>query len=186
MILLILGLLLWTAVHFMRRLAPDQRQALQDRFGDGSKGIIAAVLLLAIVLMVIGYRGAEGTVYWSRNSALTSINNLLMLLAVALLGLGSSKSQFRRHMRHPMLAGVGIWAIAHLVANGDTPSFVLFGGLAIWAVAQMYVINRAVPEFTPFEEGSREGDIRIIVISLAVYIAIALVHSWLGYKAFGG
>lgn len=186
MILLILGLILWAAAHFLKRLAPEQRLSLQDRFGDASKGVIAAVLLFSIVLMVIGYRGAEGAVFWGRNPALTGINNLLMLLAIALLGLGSSKSQFRGHMRHPMLAGIGVWAIAHLVVNGDTASFVLFGGLAIWAMAEMFVINRAVPEYAPYEGGSREGDIRLIVITLVVYVVISVIHIWLGYNPFGG
>ncbi len=186
MILLILGLILWAAVHFMKRLAPEQRQAMQDRMGDASKGVIAVLLLLSIVLMVIGYRGAEGTVFWGRTPALTGINNLLMLLAVALFGLGSSKSRFRARMRHPMLAGVGVWGIAHLVVNGDTASFVLFGGLIIWALVQMAIINRAVPEYEPYEGGSVAGDIRLVVISLVVYVVISGIHIWLGYNPFGG
>ena len=154
MTLLVLGLLLWMAAHFFKRLAPAGRQAMTDRMGNGSKGVIALLLVLSIVLMVLGYRGAEGSFYWGRSAATTGINNLLMILAVILFGLGSSKSRFRGTLRHPMLTGMVVWAIAHILVNGDTPSFVLFGGLGLWAIAEMIVINRAEPGYTPKEPGT--------------------------------
>lgn len=186
MTLLILGLLLWTGAHVLKRLAPDARQAMQDKMGDGSKGLIALLLVLSIVLMVIGYRMADTAVFWGRNSATVGINNLMMLLAVALFGLGSSKSRLRTRMRHPMLAGVGIWAIAHLVVNGDVASFVLFGGLTIWALAEMVLINRAEPNYTAYDGGSAAGDVRLVLISLVVYAVFAGIHTLLGYNPFGG
>ena len=158
---------------------------MQDKMGDASKGVIALVLLLSVVLMVIGYRSADGPFFWGRSPAMTGINNLLMLLAVALFGLGSSKSRLRAKMRHPMLTGVVVWAVAHLLVNGDTPSFILFGGLAIWALAEMVVINRAVPDYSPYDGGSKAGDIRLAVISLVVFSVISGIHIWLGYNPFG-
>jgi hypothetical protein len=109
-----------------------------------------------------------------------------MIAAVALFGLGSSKSRLRKHMRHPMLTGVIVWALAHLLVNGDTASLVLFGWLAIWAVAEMILINRAEPDYTPYVGGSAAGDIRLLVITLIIYGVIAGVHTWLGYFPFGG
>ena len=186
MTLLILGLILWAGAHFFKRIAPGPRQAMQDRMGDASKGVIALILLLSIVLMVIGYRGADGAFYWGTSPAMTGINNLLMLVAVALFGLGNSKSRLRAKMRHPMLTGVVVWAVAHLLVNGDTPSFVLFGGLAIWALAEMVVINRAVHSYVPYDGGSVAGDVRLAIITLVVFGFIAAIHIWLGYNPFGG
>jgi len=186
MTLLILGLFIWTAVHFLKRLAPAQRSAMQDKMGDASKGVIAVLLVASIVLMVIGYRAAAPDFLWGRSAASTGINNLLMLVSVALLGLGSSKSRLRKKMRHPMLTGVVVWASAHLLVNGDTASIVLFGGLAIWALAQMVIINRAVDDYTPYDGGSVAGDIRLGVITLVIYGIIAGIHTWLGYSPFGG
>ena len=185
MTLLVLGFLLWTAAHFLKRLAPGARQAMQEKMGDGSKGVIALLLLFSVVLMVIGYRAADTTFYWGRSPAMTGINNLLMLVAVALFGLGSSKSRLRAKLRHPMLAGVVVWAIAHLMVNGDVASFVLFGGLAVWALVEMVLINRAEPEYTPFDGGSAAGDARIVIISLVVYAVFAGIHTLLGYNPFG-
>jgi uncharacterized membrane protein len=186
MTLLILGLILWTGAHFFKRLAPGARAAMQDRMGDASKGVIAAVLVLSIVLVVIGYRGTESAFLWGRSPATTGINNLLMLVAVALFGLGNSKSRLRAKMRHPMLTGVVVWSVAHLLVNGDTASIVLFGWLAIWALAEMPLINRAVHSYVPYEGGSVAGDVRLGIITLVVFGVIAAIHTFLGYNPFGG
>lgn len=186
MTLLILGLILWSGVHFFKRLAPAGRAAMQDRMGDASKGVIAILLVASIVLMVIGYRSAPVDFLWGRSAATTGINNLLMLAAVALFGLGSSKSRLRKKMRHPMLTGVVVWSASHLLVNGDTASIVLFGGLAAWALAEMVLINRAEPGYTPYDGGSAAGDIRLAVITIVIYGIIAGIHTWLGYFPFGG
>lgn len=186
MTLLILGLILWTAAHAFKRLLPTQRAALQDRLGDASKGVFAVVLLLSVVLMVIGFRGADTAILWSRTPATTGINNLLMLAAVALFGLGSSKSRLRPKMRHPMLWGTVVWAGAHLLVNGDTASIVLFGWIAVWALFEMALINRAQADYVPWSGGSAAGDLRLGVISLVIYAIIAGIHTWLGYFPFGG
>lgn len=185
MTLLLLGLLIWVVAHFFKRFAPAQRAAMQDKMGDASKGVFAVVLLVSVVLMVLGYRGYTGEFYWGRSAAMVGINNLLMLLAVALFGLGSSKSRFRGKLRHPMLTGVVVWAVSHLLVNGDTASFILFGGLTLWALAEIVVINKAQPDYTPYEGGSVAGDIRLVVISIVVYAVISGIHIWLGYNPFG-
>ncbi|MEM8801761.1 MAG: NnrU family protein [Pseudomonadota bacterium] len=185
MILLTFGLLLWTAAHFLKRVAPGARHAMQQKMGDGSKGVIALLLLLSVVLMVIGYRGSDSAFFWGRSPAMTGINNLLMLVAVILFGLGSSKSRLRSKLRHPMLAGVVVWAGAHLLVNGDVASFILFGGLALWAFAEIALINKAEPDYTPFEGGTAAGDVRLLIISLIVYSVFAGVHTLLGYNPFG-
>ena len=185
MTLLILGLLLWTMTHYLKRLAPAARAAMQDKLGDGAKGIIASLMVISIVMMVIGYRGADTAVFWGRTSAMTGINNLLMILAIALLGVNSSKSRFRGKLRHGMLSGVVVWAVAHVLVNGDVASIVLFGGLAAWAVAHMIILNATTEPDPPFEDGTPAGDVKLLVITLVLYVVISGVHTWLGYLPFG-
>lgn len=185
MTLLILGLLLWSGTHFLKRLAPAARASMQDKMGDGSKGVIAVLMVLSIVLMVIGYKSADTSVLWGRNAAMTGINNLLMIIAVALMGVNSSKSRFRGKLRHGMLSGVVVWSVAHLLVNGDIASLVLFGGLAAWAVAQMVILNRTTEADPPFEGGNAAGDIKLLIITLVLYVVISGVHAWLGYVPFG-
>ena len=181
---LILGILLWWAAHLFKRAAPAPRAALSARLGEASKGLFAVALLGSVVLMVIGYRSAfTGDAYvppiWTIH-----VNNLLMLASVALFGVGSSKSRLRATMRHPMLTGMLVWAVAHLLVNGDWASVILFGGLGAWAVAEMVVINRAEPDYAPWEGGSRAGDIRLVAISLVVFAVISGIHVLLGKWPF--
>lgn len=181
MILLFLGLALWAAAHFYKRALPAQRAAL----GDKGKGFVALAIGLSILLMIFGYRMWDGTFFWGRTSALTGINNLLMVAALYFVSPGPSKGAIFYKMRHPMLTGFSLWAIAHLLVNGDTPSLVLFGGLLVWALAEMVVINRAEPGWTPPQKGSIAKDAMFLAISLVLLAVIGLVHSWLGYNPFG-
>lgn len=181
MTFLILGLLLWWAGHFFKRALPD----LRARLGGAGKGTVAAVVLTGVVLMIVGYRATDFVPVYDPPAWGRHVNNLLMLIAVILFGTGSSKSSLRRHVRHPMLTGMLLWAVAHLMANGDLASVVLFGGLGVWAVAEMLVINAREPVYHRWEGGSIGGTVRLFVISAVVYLVIGAIHAWLGYWPFG-
>jgi uncharacterized membrane protein len=176
MIWLIVGLLLWSGAHYFKRLAPKARKGM----GDSAKAMVAAASIMAIVLMVIGYRMAETTVLWTLPAWVWHINNLLMVLAVILLGLGRSKSRLNGLMRHPMLTGVILWSVAHLLVNGDTASLVLFGGMGLWAIGSILLINRAVPKWVPPKKGTAAGDLRLVAISAVVFAVIVGLHLWIG------
>ena len=181
MLYLVLGLLLWTFAHLFKRLAPDARA----RMGDAGKGVVAVAILAGVVLMVVGYGRAEGAFFWGRSPALVGINNLLMLLSVYMFAAAGMKTALARKMRHPMLGAVKVWALAHLLVNGDVPSFVLFGGLIAWAVIEMILINRAEPEWTPPAPQPKSKEIMALVGTVVIYAGISAIHYWLGYPVFG-
>ena len=182
MTLLILGLALWTAAHLFKRLAPGPRAALGEMPG---KMLVTVAALLAIVLMVKGFRGADVVTVWSPPDFLTHVNNLLMLLAVFLLGLGYSKGVLRARMRHPMLGAVKTWAFAHLLVNGDLAGIVLFGGMLAWAVVSLILINRQEPVWNRPAPGPVRNDVIYAVVSLVVFAVITFIHNWLGVSPFG-
>ena len=182
MLYLILGLLLWSAAHLMRRLAPGLREALGEVPG---KAIIAVLLVVSIWLMSKGYRMADGAVFWGRSPALVGINNLLMLVSVYMFAASGMKTALARRMRHPMLGAVKVWALAHLLVNGDVPSFILFGGLLAWAVVQMILINKAVPDWKRPEPAPKSKEVMALVGTVVVFAVIAGIHMWLGYPVFG-
>ncbi|MGJ8628619.1 MAG: NnrU family protein [Sulfitobacter sp.] len=181
MTVLILGLILWVAAHFFKRMMPEQRAAL----GNRGKGVIALAILASVVLMVIGYRGAEGAFFWGRHPATVGINNLLMIAALYFTSPGPKKGAIFYKMRHPMLTGFSIWAVAHLLVNGDVPSFILFGGLLVWALVEMAVINRSEPNWTPPTKGTIAKDGMFLGISVILMGVIGAIHTWLGYNPFG-
>jgi len=87
-------------------------------------------------------------------------------------------------MRHPMLTGFSIWAIAHLLVNGDLASIILFGGLLIWAILAARIVNAAEPEWTPNTGGTYARDAMFLVGSVILLGVIGFVHNWLGVWPF--
>lgn len=184
MTLLVLGLILWTAAHFLKRFAPGARAGLAGALGDGpSRGVVAAAIGLGLVLIVIGYRGADFTPVYDPPSWGIHLNNLLMLAAVGMFGAAHSKSRVRGWLRNPMLTGVVVWAVAHLLVNGDVASLVLFGWMGAWAVASIAAIDAQDP-VKPAPAASVAGDVRLVLITLVVFAVIAFIHTWLGYYPF--
>lgn len=182
MILLIFGVLLWSGAHLFKWLAPEMRAGM----GDRGKGMVALALVVSIVLMVIGFRRAEPIQIWYSPAFLTHMNNLLMLIAVYLFAASGMKTWLASRMRHPMLAGVKTWALAHLMVNGDLASVILFGGMLAWAVIEMIMINRSEPTWTRPKPSFPVGkEIGAVVGTLIVFGSAALVHIWLGYWPFG-
>lgn len=181
MTLLILGLLLWSGAHLFKRIAPEKRAAL----GQKGQGIVALAILAGVALMILGYRMADFIPVWSPPAFLTHLNNLLMVIAVFLFAMSSSRGVLRGKMRHPQLTGVKTWALAHLLVNGDLASIILFGGLMAWAVVSVILINKAGPWDRP-EPGPRSKDIPTVIGTLAVFAIITLIHGWIGPSPFPG
>lgn len=182
MIWLVLGVLLWAYSHLMKRVTPGFRASLGE--GPG-KGLASLLTILAIGLMIWGYRNADFIALWEPPVFLRHINNLLMLIAIFLLQIRYVPGVLRSKMRHPMLAAVKTWALAHLLVNGDLASLVLFGGILAWAVLDMILINRMEPEWTRPNPGPLRNDLIWAVGAVIVMAAIAWVHGWLGYPVFG-
>ena len=182
MTILVLGVLLWWGAHLLRRAAPD----LRAQMGARGKGVVALALLLSVVLMVIGYRMAQGPIWWGPTAMLKGINNLLVLVAIWLFAGDGMKSALVKRLRHPQLTGFALWAGAHVLVNGDLPSLVLFGGLLLWSLVEMAVLNRAAPDMRGVAAAPVwRKEIMVMVAALVTFIVIGLIHGWLGYNPFG-
>ncbi len=184
MIWLSLGVLLWSAAHLFKRLAPEVRAPL----GDRGKVIVAVSLVVSVILMVIGYRNADGAVFWGRSAALVGINNLLMVLAFYIYGSSMAKGAkvwIGTKIRHPQLTGFSVWAVAHLLVNGDMASFVLFGGLLVWAQVQIAVLNRAEGPWVVPPRAPVRKEIVLVGITAALVVVVMVIHNWLGVQPWG-
>lgn len=186
MTLLILGLALFVAVHLLPRVAPAARQRLTDRFGAGSKGIVALAIIASVVLMVIGYRSADFIPVYTPFPGAGHLNNLLMVIAFLMFGVGSKGAWLSKRMRHPMLTATKIWAVAHLLVNGDVASLILFGGVLAWAVAEVIAINRTTGPWTKTPAGFERRDAVLAVVWLAFVGVAAAIHIWLNHNPFLG
>ena len=182
MTLLILGVLLWAFSHTFKRILPGARAELGEERG---KGLVALMSLAGIVLMVVGYRSAPIIPVYTPLPGIGHLVNLTMIVSIYFLGAGGMKTWITTKVRHNMLTGTLIWALSHLLVNGDVASLILFGGMALYAVLSMLLISRAVPWQKPEPAGPRK-EVILVVATLVLYAVIAGIHWWLGYNPFLG
>ncbi len=187
-LLLILGVGLWIAAHMFKRVAPAQRATLENWMGESARGIFALLILAGLVLMVVGYRAIGPIDYvflWSVPPWMGHLNNLAVLISFYVFGIGMAKGALSQKVRHPMLLGVFIWALAHLVVNGSLAGLILFGGMAGWALASILLINARQPDWTPPARKPGPRDAVAAGVVLVVYAVVGLIHLWLGVNPFG-
>lgn len=181
MTLLVLGMVLWSGAHLFKRVMPDQRAAM----GNAGRGIVAVAILGSVVLMVLGYRAAPQIDLWYPPSWLTGINNILMVFAFYLYAASGAKTAITRVIRHPQLTAVKVWAVSHLLVNGDLAALILFGGLLAWAVVSVVVLNRAQPVWIRPERKPARKEITAVVATVVVVVVVMLIHNWLGVQPWG-
>ncbi len=138
MTVLLLGLVLFLGVHSVRIVAEDWRLRQIAALGEGRwKGVYSLLSAVGLVLVVWGYGLArtEPVVLWSPPRGMAHAAALLTLVAFVLLAAAYVPGNaIKARLRHPMVLGVKVWALAHLLSNGNLADAVLFGGFLLWAV----------------------------------------------------
>lgn len=181
MVQLILGLILFIGVHSIAIVSVATRDRWAAALGVNAwRGVYSLVSAAGLVLVVMGYAAARQSpelLYvppsWARHLAFALMLPVFPLILAAYLP-GAIKAR----LKHPMLAAVKIWALAHLIANGMLADLLLFGGLLAWAVATRISLKRRGqrPLIMPLPAPSVVNDVLAVVLGLAVY---ALVLFWL-------
>ena len=175
MTLLVLGLCIFIAIHLFPALQ-TQRTELISNFGELKyKGVFALVSLASFALILIGKANAPFVEIWQPPQMLSIITKILMLPAMILLVAAYIPSNFKRKIRHPMLIAVKIWAIGHLLINGDLASIILFGSFLAFVVLSMISANKRA-EWRKPDEKTVVMDILVILIGGAVYVGIGMHH----------
>ena len=177
MTLMFLGLALWWATHLYPIYLPDRRASAIGRLGDKLyKSAFSMFSVAAVAFMVMGYQKAVFVEVWTPPGWTMHLNNLLMLLAVLLMGAKQARSSVKHYIRHPMLAGVKVWAVVHLLVNGDLASVILFGGMLGWAVVAMIGSNRRDGVWERPAKGTMAGLVRHGIITVVVFAVIIGIH----------
>jgi uncharacterized membrane protein len=177
LLVMILGLALFFGVHTLT----TQRE-LRARFvtsmGEGGYKIVYALASVAgLVLIVWGfahYRATGWIDVWSPPTAFKHITVALMLPAVILVVASYIRGRIYTTLKHPMLAGVKLWAAAHLLANGDLGSIILFGSFLAWAVFDRISLKRRADSGgPPIPVGGPTNDLIAVAVGVIAYLALA-------------
>jgi uncharacterized membrane protein len=180
MVWLVIGVAIWSGVHLLRGIAPEIRLRLVGAIGEGPyKGIFSLLLIAGIVVTVLGWRAVVPAPVYEPPSWGPAVTGNLMIIGMILIFGGRYSSLISRNIRHPMLIGVAVWSLAHLFANGDDRSLILFGGIGLWSVAEITLINRRDGAWQAPERKSLRTEIRPLAIGLAGYAIMVFAHEFL-------
>jgi len=179
LVVMILGLVLFIGTHIVT----TQRDLRARLIGIGGEAVYkvgyALLALAGIVLISYGfgeYRTAGMIDLWHPPKWTKHVTAALMLPAVILLVAAYSRGRIYTAVKHPMITAVKLWAAAHLLANGDLGSIILFGAFLAWAVFDRISLKRrADPGGPPIPVGGPKNDAIAIAIGIVAYLALAFV-----------
>ena len=187
----ILGLIVFLGAHvFVSR--RNERAGLISRIGRGPYlGLFTLVSIVGLVLIGFGfarYRAAGLIPVWYPPAWTRQIVVAAMWPASIAVVAAYIRGDIKRVLKHPMLVGVKIWAVAHLCANGDLGGMILFGAVLAWAVYDRITLKgRSDPGAPPIPLGGRRNDIIAVVVGTILYLALGFVFHpiVIGLPAFG-
>jgi uncharacterized membrane protein len=186
MLVFVVGLFLFLAIHSVSIVAPRWRAATVARLGEQPwKAIYSAAAAVGLALLIVGYGMArrDPIVLYAPPPALRHLALVLMLPVFPLFFAAYLPGRIRRAAKHPLLLAVKFWALAHLLANGTLADVLLFGGFLAWAVVdRISVKRRSVAEAhdVPAAPAAPYNDAIALVGGLAVYVVVVFwAHRWL-------
>lgn len=192
MTILIIGLAVFLGVHSVRIFADDWRRQQIARLGE-NKWKLGVSLLSAVglALLVWGYGVARETpaVLWNPPTGMRHLAALLTLVSFIFLAAAYlPRNHLKARFHHPMVLGVKVWALAHLLANGTLADVLLFGGFLAWAVMSFIAARRRDRAAgTTYPAGTANGTIITVAVGIVAWAAFAFwLHGLLiGVRPFG-
>jgi uncharacterized membrane protein len=191
LLVLVLGLILFLGPHVLVTMRPQRADVIKWLGEWPYKGAFAVVSIVGLYVAGKGfgmYRDAGEIVVWSPPYVMRYITQLLMWPACIFVAAAYIPGDIKRVLKHPMLVGVKLWAVAHLLANGDLGGIVLFGAVLAWAVYDRISLKRrGDPGGPPIPLGGRKNDVAAVIVGTILYLALGLVFHPLvvGVMVFG-
>lgn len=177
---LILGILAFSAVHLIPAALPEFRAKLVNKLSLAGYKVLYAVLSIAGFYFIIqGWQNAVPHYLYTLPGIVRTLMPLLMLVAVILFITSVYSTHIKQWVRHPQLTAIILFAIAHLLVNGDSRSIVLFGGLGLWALLEMALINKRDGQWIKGKPVDWAVDIAGICFALVVLVGIIHMHVYI-------
>ncbi|KRR19946.1 NnrU family protein [Bradyrhizobium retamae] len=177
LLVLILGLILFFGVHTLTTQRKLRARVISATGESGYKIGYALASIAGLALIIWGfalYRQTGWIALWNPPVALKHVTTALMLPAVIMVVASYIRGRIYTTLKHPMLTGIKLWAAAHLLANGDLGSIILFGSFLAWAVYDRISLKyRSDAGAPPIPVGGPGNDLIAIAVGLVAYLALA-------------
>lgn len=178
MLLLILGMVIFFTVHLIPTFVDLRQKLIEWKGAAVYKTGYSSAALVGLTLIIIGKDRAAHVPVWDPPGWAYLVTQITMLIALILLLAAYIPTNLKRVMRHPFLTGLTLWALSHLLVNGDLASIVLFGGFGVFALFDMWSSNRRGAE-----KADRKiplwRDMVLVVIGIIVYSVILHLHPYI-------
>jgi uncharacterized membrane protein len=188
---LVVGLIVFLAPHSVGVFAADWRRRQIARMGAGPYKIAYSVVSIVGLLLVIrgfGVARVDPTLRWQAPAAARHATAALSVIAFVLVAAAYVPgTRMKAALGHPMTAGVGLWALAHLLSNGRLADVILFGAFLAWSVvvfAMRRAHDRAMGTAHPSGALARDGVAAIAGIAAALVFALVLHAPLIGVRPF--
>jgi uncharacterized membrane protein len=181
MVWLIAGLVLFFASHSVRIFADGWRSAFIAQRGEGAwKGLYSVIALAGLVMVGHGYGQVHGAPLYTLPPHLAHLTFALVWLGFILVVAGNWPGNHIQHLvGHPMVAGVGLWALGHLLVNATPQALALFGTFLAWAVVD-FVSLRSRPPTKPALTPKTINTVLVVVTGTLLGGVFAhVLHVWL-------
>ncbi len=189
-LVLIAGLLVFLGTHVFVSMR-GARAAAMARLGIvGYRIAFSLVSIAGLVLIVWGYglyRAHEWIDVWMPPAFTRHIAVTLMLFSVIFMTAVFFQSHIKAKLKYPMLASVKTWALAHLIANGDLGSILMFGTFLGWAVFARISAKRRTDEVAAVAPSGYTNDGIVVVLGIVIFLALGYVFHpvFIGVPVFG-
>lgn len=181
---LIVGLIVFLGVHSVAIVAPAWRDRMAAKLGNGWRGLYSILSIVGFILLIWGYGLArvDTVVLYQPATWMRHLTSLLMLPVFPLLFAAYLPGRIKTKLKHPMLAAVKFWAVAHLLANGTLADVVLFGAFLAWAVLDRVSFKSRTQRAIPSAPPGRFNDAIAIIAGLGAYVLfVSVLHvKWIG------
>ncbi len=176
---LILGLVIFLGVHSVRIVANDWRTRTRASIGELPwKGLYSVLSLLGFGLIVWGFGLArqQPVQLWAPPIAMRHLASLLTLIAFVLLASAYIPGNgIKARLHHPMVLGVKVWALAHLLANGNVAHVLMFGSFLVWSILSFSAARRRdVADGTHYPSGTPGATGITVAVGVGAWIGFAL------------
>ncbi len=185
MLLFILGLVLLFGIH-MLPFYPEYRAQLIEKLetdtidAEGMYKIIFSVAsLLGLIFIGIG-KGSMGFIgLWDTPTFFRYIAVVLIPISFILMVAAYPPNNIRRYVPHPMLTGVIIWGVTHIIVNGDVASIILFASFVAYSIVAIKLTNRRDYDKTIEQDAQEKVPVvkDVIVIGIAMFGFLLLLWS---------
>lgn len=169
------ALIIFFAVHTVP-FNKSIRKMATDKLGEKVYKLLFRLVTFSIVALgVWGWNDFQNVYFYEPPTIMKQVHLAIMFPAVYLWVVAEVPNNLKRFIRHPMLTGMKLWALGHLLANGDLRSMLLFLSFLIFSGIAVIASNKRA-ERKDIKPAPISYDIGVLVASIMGYSLIAHFH----------